>query len=85
MPAPFYSERDGSDEVGAFWPLYERHARRFVGVNGAEYDDLVQESAIAAWKALDAGYLPTSKLTIQACIRYCRSMNTGGWRLVAES
>jgi DNA-directed RNA polymerase specialized sigma24 family protein len=80
----FYSEHDESDAVAAYWPLYERYARRFVGVNGAEFDDLVQESAIASWLAMRAGYKPSKVLLVRTCMRWCRSLNVGGWRLVAE-
>lgn len=80
-----WSEKDGSEAVAKFWPLYEKTARRFVGARGAEYDDLVQESAIAGWLALEAGWLPTVKVVERACMRYCRSLNTGGQRLVSES
>lgn len=76
---------DGSDAVGAYWPLYERHARRFAGARGAEFDDLVQEGAIAGWLSLRLGWYPTKQVVERAMMRYCRSLNTGGWRLVAES
>jgi len=82
--APVYTAHDGSDAVAAYWPLYERQARRFSGVKGAEFDDLVQESAIAGWLALRAGYAPTKVILERACMRWIRSLNTGGWRLVAE-
>ena len=78
-----YSAHDGSDAVAQFWPLYERQARRFEGVKGAEYDDLVQEAAIAGWFALNAGYAPTVVICERACMRYVRSLHTGGWRLVS--
>lgn len=80
-----WSAHDGSDKIGAFWPMYERQARRFSGVKGAEFDDLVQEAAIAAWMAFEEGYVPTVVICERACMRYCRSLNTGGWRLVSES
>lgn len=78
-----YSAHDGSDAVAQFWPMYERQGRRFDGVNGAEYDDLVQEAAIAGWLALTVGYVPTVIVCERACMRYCRSLLTGGWRLAA--
>lgn len=79
-----WSAHDGSDEIGAYWPLYERRARRFVGIGGAEFDDLVQEAAMAAWQSIKLGWKPTVQVTDRACISYCRFLNTGGWRLVAE-
>ena len=80
-----YTAHDGSDTVAAYWPLYERQARRFDGVKGAEFDDLVQESAIAAWVySIRVGLTPTVQIVERACMRYVRSLNTGGWRLVLE-
>lgn len=78
-----YSAHDGSDEVARFWPLYERQARRFNGVQGAEYDDLVQESAISGWLSLKMGFVPTVLVCERACMRYIRSLNVRGQRLVA--
>lgn len=78
-----YSAHDGSDAVAKFWPLYERQARRFEHVKGAEFDDLVQESAIAGWFALVAGFVPTGLIVERACMRYIRSLHTGGQRLVS--
>lgn len=78
-----YSAHDGSDAVAQFWPMYERQARRFEGVKGAEFDDLVQESAIEAWKSLRSGFIPTVQVLERACMRYTRFLHTGGWRLVA--
>jgi DNA-directed RNA polymerase specialized sigma24 family protein len=85
MAAVAWSEHDGSERIAAYWPLFERCARRFVGMQGAEFDDLVQEGAIAGWLAFEAGWYPTELVIERALIRYCRSLNTGGWRLVAES
>ncbi len=86
MAAPVtWSDGELSDKIGAFWPFYERIARRFTGVKGAEFDDLVQEAAIAGWLAIEAGFMPTVLICERACMRYCRSLHTGGWRLVAES
>jgi len=84
MATVFYTARDGSDAVAAYWPLFERHARRFVGAKGAEFDDLVQEAAIAGWFSLRDGYVPTKLIVERACMRWCRFLDTGGWRLVAE-
>jgi len=79
-----YSAHDGSDTIAAYWPLFERYARPFVGVKGAEFDDLVQESAIAAWIALEHGFRPSKMVCVRACMRWVRSLNTGGWRLGME-
>lgn len=85
MACPVVWSDKESDQIGAFWPLYERQARRFVGVKGAEFDDLVQVGAIAGWEAILDGFTPTVTIVERACMRYVRSLNTGGWRLVAES
>jgi len=71
--------------VAEWWPLFERRARRFVGAGGAEYDDLVQEGAIAGWRAMESGHKPSIVVIDRALIRYVRTLHTGGWRLVAES
>lgn len=84
MAAVSYTAHDGSDAVAAYWPLYERHARRFVGAKGAEFDDLVQEAAIAGWFAILAGFAPSKLVIERACMRWVRFLGTGGWRLVAE-
>ena len=34
-----------SEEIAKWWPAFERNARRFDGLAGAEFDDLVQEQA----------------------------------------
>lgn len=72
-----------NDEIRRFIPLYERQARRFNGIKGAEFDDLVQEAAIAGWLALNAGFVPSGVICERACMRYCRSLDVGGWRLVS--
>lgn len=84
MAAVAWSEHDGSERIAAYWSLFERRARRFEGARGAEFDDLVQEAAIEGWKAFEAGWVPSIRVIDRALIRYCRSLNTGGWRLVAE-
>jgi len=84
MAAVAWTEQDGSERIAAYWPLFERRARRFVGARGAEFEDLVQEAAISGWQAFEAGWIPTARVIDRALIRYCRSLNTGGWRLVAE-
>lgn len=80
-----WSEHDGSDAVAKFWHLYERRARRFLNTKGAEFDDLVQEAAIAGWRALQDGYVPTALIIDRRCMRYIRSLDTGGSRLVNET
>jgi DNA-directed RNA polymerase specialized sigma24 family protein len=51
-----------SEAVKEYWPLFEYYARRYAGVGGAEFDDLVQEAAEAAWIAMELGYKPHEEL-----------------------
>lgn len=55
-------------EVAAYGDLVESLARKFVGRNGAEFDDLVQEGLISAWQALCRGVTP-SPLVIEYRMR----------------
>ncbi len=82
---PAFVADDGSEAVAEYWPLFEKRARRFVGAKGAEFDDLVQESAISGWQALRLGIQPSIVVIDRTCMRYIRSLHTGGWRLIFES
>lgn len=44
-----------SEQVAAYRALVESLARRWVGLNQAEFDDLVQEGLIFVWLSLRAG------------------------------
>lgn len=48
-----------SEAVAEWWPMVEAQARRFQGIGNTEFDDLVQEGAIAAWQELEAGRKPS--------------------------
>lgn len=49
-------------EVGAYADLVESLARKFVGRNGAEFDDLVQEGLVNVWQSLERGVTPTAEI-----------------------
>jgi hypothetical protein len=46
------------DSIRGYEPLVESLARRFVGRNGAELDDLVQEGRVFVWQSLARGIQP---------------------------
>lgn len=48
--------------VAAYAGLCEHLAQKFVGRNGAELDDLVQEGLINAWQALERGVTPSARI-----------------------
>lgn len=49
-----------NDRVGDYLGLVESLARKFVGRNAAEYDDLVQEGLIHVWRSLKRGINPAA-------------------------
>lgn len=61
-----------SEAVAVFWPVFEYHAKHFDGVGGAEFDDLVQEGATAAWKEMEKGYQPSNAVIVRAMKDYIR-------------
>lgn len=67
-----------SEAVAEWWPLFERLARRFDGLGGAEFDDLVQEQAEAAWQGLERGFYPTVEFLELACLAWVRYMSHRG-------
>lgn len=48
--------------VAEYSDLAESLARRYVGRNGAELEDLVQEGMISAWQALERGVTPSADI-----------------------
>lgn len=52
--------RDISDQVSEYRGLVESLARRLVGRNDAEFDDLVQEGLIIVWQSLERGIAPSA-------------------------
>lgn len=51
-----------NDRVAAYRGLVESLARKFVGWNGAELDDLVQEGLINVWQTLERGVTPAAEI-----------------------
>jgi hypothetical protein len=51
-----------SDQVAAYRGLVESLARKYVGRNGAELDDLVQEGLINVWQTLLRGVTPRADI-----------------------
>lgn len=49
-------------EVAGYRGLVESLAHKFVGRNGAEYDDLVQEGLLAVWQSLERGVTPKAEI-----------------------
>lgn len=59
-----------SEAVAKWWPYFEYYARKFDGLGGAEFDDLVQEQAEAAWIEMEKGYKPSAILLERACLTW---------------
>lgn len=59
-------------EIKVYLPLVENLARRFVGVGGAEYDDLVQEGLISVWRALAKDVGPSGDVITGRMIDWTR-------------
>lgn len=53
--------RDINDQIAGYRGLVESLAHKFVGRNGAEYDDLVQEGLIDVWQSLERGITPAAE------------------------
>ncbi|HEY6022231.1 MAG TPA: hypothetical protein VIY48_20895, partial [Candidatus Paceibacterota bacterium] len=48
------------------------------GVGGAEFDDLVQEGAIAVWETLEKGSLPSNPIMLNAMKDWIRHVSHRG-------
>ena len=55
-------QRDINDRVADYSGLVESLAHKFVGRNGAEFDDLVQEGLINVWQTLERGITPAASV-----------------------
>lgn len=53
---------DINSRVAGYSGLAESLAQKFVGRNGAELDDLVQEGLIFVWQTLQRGVTPNAEL-----------------------
>lgn len=56
MPHPL------NEGVAAYSDAVTSWARRYVGRNGAELDDLVQEGLICVWQTLEKGVTPSREV-----------------------
>jgi DNA-directed RNA polymerase specialized sigma24 family protein len=72
-----------SEDVAAYRGMVAQIARRYIGAQGAEFDDLEQEGLISVWRVLSQGnYRPSAKVIHNACIdwvRYCGRRGYGGY------
>lgn len=59
-------------DILAFEPMVNALARRFVGIAGAEYDDLRQEGMIFLWLTLEKGIAPSADLIAKRMISWTR-------------
>jgi DNA-directed RNA polymerase specialized sigma24 family protein len=69
-----------NDDVAVFLPRVHYFARRFQGVQGAEYDDLVQEASIYVLVQLQVGKTPSGqgmKNAMRQWVRKCARRGLG--------
>lgn len=69
-----------NEDVAEFLPRVHYFARRFNGVQGAEYDDLVQEASIYVLRQLQAGKTPSGqgmKNAMRMWVRVCARRGFG--------
>lgn len=65
--------RDVADsELAAYQPLVKNLARKYVGRQGAEWDDLVQEGMISVWEALRRDNIPSAEVVQYAMLQWVR-------------
>ena len=72
------SSAEIAEALADYWPLFEWHARRLQGIGGAEFDDLVQEGALASWIAMLEGFIPSDKVIKDAMISWIRFVSHRG-------
>jgi hypothetical protein len=48
------------------------------GIGGAEFDDLVQEGALASWLAMEYGFVPSDSLIERAMLDWIRFISHRG-------
>lgn len=61
-----------SAEIARYERTLEGIARRYVGRNGAELDDLVQEGRIFVWQSLQRGIPPSAEMIGNRMVDYVR-------------
>lgn len=67
-----------SEAVAKYWPLVVSWANKFNGVGTAEFDDLVQEGAIAVWQTLEKGHIPSNAVIVNAMRDWIRHVSHRG-------
>jgi hypothetical protein len=72
------ASKHATEALTKLWPVIEYHAYIFNGVGGAEFDDLVQEGAIAAWLTLESGYVPSNEVIRRAMKDWIRFISHRG-------
>ena len=58
--------------------MFEKQAKIYSGLGGAEFDDLVQEQAEAAWIQMELGFKPHTDLCRWTCIAWIRYVSHRG-------
>lgn len=61
-----------SAQIAAYEPACVALAQRYVGRNGAELDDLVQEGRIFVWQTLQRGIHPSAEMIANRMVDYVR-------------
>lgn len=61
-----------SAQIAAYEDACTAIARRLVGRNGAELDDLVQEGRIFVWQSLERGVKPSADMIRNRMVDYVR-------------
>jgi DNA-directed RNA polymerase specialized sigma subunit len=72
------SSAEIAEALADYWPLFEFHARKFQGIGGAEFDDLVQEGALASFLAMLEGFIPSNALIQRAMLDWIRFISHRG-------
>lgn len=72
------SSADIAEALADYWPLFEWHARKLQNIGGAEFDDLVQEGAFAAWVAMLEGFFPSDAIIKRAMLDWIRFVSHRG-------
>ena len=64
------------DQVATYRGLIESLARKFVGRNGAEFDDLVQEGLLSLWQAMGRKIPPSADVIENRMRNYVRLLGS---------
>jgi hypothetical protein len=71
-------------EVAGYRDLVESLARKFVGRNGAELDDLVQEGLVNVWQTLERGIQPSAQIIEDRMRNWTKLMGSQTGRSLIE-